>query len=134
MITFTVEEEKFLKSLEECRIATVNESMPHVKPVSYIFENDVFYVATDYDTRTFKNLKKNQNTALVVDIYKHGGHKAVSIQGKSTIIENGKKFQDIYAKFHEKFEWVKNEPWKENDAPFLEIVPITKASWGINKG
>ena len=97
MITFSTSEKKFLESLEESRIATINDMMPHVKPVSYIFDNDLFYVATDYDTRTFKNLKKNQNTALVVDIYKHGDHKAVCIQGKSSIIENGKKFTEIYA-------------------------------------
>ncbi len=132
MITFSPEEEKFLEALEESRIATVNDSMPHVKPVSYIFEKNLFYVATDYETRTFKNVKKNPNTALVIDIYNHRGHKAICIQGKSTIIENGEKFSKIYSKFHEKFEWVKKEPWDENEAPFLEINPITKISWGIN--
>ena len=132
MITFTSTEKNFLESLEESRIATVNDSTPHVKPVSYIFENDLFYVATDYETRTYKNLKNNPNTALVVDIYKHGDHKAVCIQGKTTIIENGEKFAKIYSKFHEKFEWVKKEPWNENEAPFLEIKPTTKISWGIN--
>ena len=106
--------------------------MPHVKPVSYIFDNDLFYVATDYDTRTFKNLKNNPNTALVIDIYKNGGHKAICIQGKSMIIENGEKFLEIYSKFFEKFEWVRKEPWGENEAPFLEIKPLTKVSWGIN--
>ena len=132
MIKFTPEEEKFLESLEESRLATVNDSMPHVKPVSYIFLNDLFYVATDYDTRTFKNIKKNPKIALVIDIYKHGGHKAICIQGKATIVENGKTFSNIYEKFHEKFEWVRKEPWKENEAPFLEIKSITKVSWGID--
>ena len=132
MITFTPEEEKFLESLEESRLATVNDLMPHVKPVSYIFDNDLFYIATDYDTRTYKNLKKNPKIALVIDIYKHGGHKAICIQGNTTIIESGDEFSNIYQKFHEKFEWVRKEPWKENEAPFLEIKPITKVSWGIN--
>ena len=132
MITFTPEEKKFLESLEESRLATVNDLMPHVKPVSYIFHSDLFYVATDYDTRTYKNLKKNSKIALVIDIYKHGGHKAVCIQGNTAIIENGDEFSKIYQKFHEKFEWVRKEPWKENEAPFLEIKPISKVSWGIN--
>lgn len=132
MINFSTSEKKFLESLEGCRIATINEKMPHVKPVSYIFDDDLFYVATDYDTRTFKNLKNNPNTALVVDVYKQGGHKAVCIQGQSSIIENGEKFAKIYAKFFDKFEWVRKEPWEENEAPFLEIKPITKVSWGIN--
>ena len=132
MISFTPEEKKFLESLEESRIATVNDTMPHVKPVSYIFDDDMFYVATDYDTRTFKNLKKNSKTALTIDVYKHGGHKAICIQGDSTLIENGEKFSKIYSKFFEKFEWVRKEPWDENEAPFLEIKPLTKVSWGIN--
>lgn len=132
MITFTPEEKKFLESLEESRLATVNDLMPHVKPVSYIFDSELFYVATDYDTRTYKNLKKNPKTALVIDIYKHGGHKAICMQGNATIIESGDQFSNIYQKFFEKFEWVRKEPWKENEAPFLEIKPITKVSWGIN--
>ena len=132
MILFTPEEKKFLEALEECRIATVNNTIPHVKPVSYIFDNGLFYVATDYDTRTFKNIKNNSKTALVVDIYKQGDHKAVCIQGNSDIIENGEKFSKIYAKFFEKFEWVRKEPWDENEAPFLEIKPLTKVSWGLS--
>ena len=132
MSTFTTKEKEFLESLEESRLATVNDSMPHVKPVSYIFDSDFFYVATDYETRTYKNLKKNPKVALVIDIYKHGDHKSICIQGNTTIIENGEKFSNIYKKFNEKFEWVRNEPWKENEAPFLEIKPITKISWGIN--
>ena len=132
MITFTTAEKKFLESLEETRLATTNDDMPHVKPVSYIFDNDLFYVATDYDTRAFKNLKKNSKIALTIDIYKHGDHKAVCIQGNATIIESGDKFSSMYQKFHDKFEWVRKEPWGENEAPFLEIKPITKVSWGIN--
>ena len=49
----------------------------------------------------------------------------------TTIIENGDKFLEIYAKFHKKFEWVRKEPWKENEAPFLEILPIRKTNWGL---
>ena len=131
MTQFSFNERKFLASLEECRIATSHDDMPHVKPVSYIFTNDVFYIATDYETRTYKNLCKNSHIALVVDIYKSGGHKAVCIQGKTAIIENGDRFLEIYAEFHKKFEWVRKEPWKENEAPFLEISPMRKVSWGL---
>ena len=131
MITFSDVETQFLKSMEECRIATTNGVIPHVKPVSYIFENGKFYLATDYDTRTFKNLKENPRIALVVDIYKHEGHKAVSIQGSVKIIENGDEFQTTYIKFHEKFEWVRKESWNENEAPFIVIEPKTKVSWGL---
>lgn len=131
MIEFSKKEIEFLNSMEECRIATSHDDIPHVKPVSYIFENGFFLIATDYDTRMFENCKKNPKAALSIDVYKHGGHKAVIAQGNLRIIENGSEFSSIFKKFHEKFEWVRNEPWGENEAPFIVITPFSKSSWGI---
>jgi len=53
------------------------------------------------------------------------------LQGKVLIIENGEEFSRIYKKFHEKFEWVQDQPWKENEAPFIKIKPFSKSSWGL---
>lgn len=131
MIKFTEKEKKFLSSIEEARFATVGKSMPHVKPVSFIFQAGSFYVATDYTTITYKNVKKNPRAAITVDIYKPGAHKAVLSQGDIKIIENGPEFKKIYAKFFERFAWVRKDPWKENEAPFLRLVPRHKTSWGI---
>ncbi|MDH3191933.1 MAG: pyridoxamine 5'-phosphate oxidase family protein [Nitrosopumilus sp.] len=131
MIEFSNVEQKFLHSLENARIATSHDDIPHVKPVSFIFHNDSILIATDYDTRTFKNLKNNPNIAVTIDIYKSGGHKAVCIQGESKIIENGEEFKKIYKMFYKKFAWVRNEPWNENEAPFLVIIPKSKVSWGL---
>jgi len=131
LIRFSEKETKFLESIEEARLATANKSMPHVKPVSFLFRNGAFYVATDYSTRTFKNVKDNPNAAITVDVYRPGGHKAVLAQGKVALIEEGDEFKKIYAEFFEKFEWVRRDPWKEKEAPFLKIIPATKASWGL---
>jgi nitroimidazol reductase NimA-like FMN-containing flavoprotein (pyridoxamine 5'-phosphate oxidase superfamily) len=131
LISFTTNEEKFLKSLEECRVATCHDNLPHVKPVSYIYEDGFFYIATDYKTRMLENLKINPRVALSIDIYKSNGHKAVCIQGNVIIIENGKEFLKIYNKFYKKFDWVRNQPWKENEAPFIKVIPFKKVSWGI---
>jgi len=131
LIEFSNVEQKFLHSLENARIATSHDDIPHVKPVSFIFHNDSILIATDYDTRTFKNLKNNPNIAVTIDIYKSGGHKAVCIQGESKIIENGEEFKKIYKMFYKKFAWVRNEPWNENEAPFLVIIPKSKVSWGL---
>lgn len=131
MIEFANKEIEFLNSMEECRIATSHDDIPHVKPVSYIFEDGIFLIATDYDTRMYENCKVNQKVALSVDVYKHVGHKAVLIQGNLRIVENGSEFVSIFKKFHDKFEWVRNEPWAENEAPFLVITPFSKTSWGI---
>lgn len=131
MIKFTEKEKKFLSSIEEARFATASKSIPHVKPVSFIFQNDSFYIATDYSTVTYKNIKKNPRAAITVDIYKLGDHKAVLAQGDVKIIEDGSEFKKIYAEFFEKFEWVRKDPWDEKVAPFLRLIPKHKTSWGL---
>ncbi|MFB5604672.1 MAG: pyridoxamine 5'-phosphate oxidase family protein [Nitrosarchaeum sp.] len=133
MIKFTTEEEKFLQSIEESRIATSHDNIPHVKPVSFIYHNNAIFIATDYETRTFKNVINNQNMAIVIDVYETGKHKAVCIQGKVEILESGKEFLEIYKMFEKKFTWVRNDPWKENEAPFLKIIAINKTSWGLKQ-
>ncbi len=97
-----------------------------------MLNDDSILIATDYDTRTFSNVKVNPNTSVVIDIYKSGNHKAVLIQGKTEIIENGSEFKKIYDIFFKKFEWVRKDPWKENEAAFLKIIPNNKVSWGLN--
>lgn len=131
MIEFSEKEIDFLNSLEEARIATSHKDIPHVKPVSFVLNENTIIVATDYETRTYKNLKTNPNSSVIIDIYKPGGHKAVLIQGKTEIIENGKEFSELYKIFLKKFEWVRKDPWKENEAPFLKIIPTNKTSWGL---
>lgn len=131
MIEFNKNEIDFLESLEEARIATSHKDMPHVKPVSYVFKDNIILVATDYNTRTFSNIKLNPNTGIVVDIYKSRNHKAICIQGKTEIVENGKEFKKYYDMFFKKFEWVRRDPWTENEAPFLKIIPTNKVSWGL---
>ena len=132
MISFSEIEKKFLNSLEEARLATSHSDIPHVKPVSYVLNNDSIIVATDYETRTYKNIKQNPKAAISIDIYKSGAHKAVCIQGNVKIIESGEEFLKIFELFYEKFEWVRNDPWKENEAPFLKIIPFGKTSWGLS--
>ena len=131
MIEFSKKETEFLESLEEARIATSHNNIPHVKPVSFVFHEGTIIVATDYDTRTFTNIKINSNTAITIDVYKSGNHKAVCIQGKSEIIEKGPEFKKFYDIFYKKFQWVRNDPWKENEAPFLKIITDNKLSWGL---
>ena len=131
MTSFSKKEIEFLDKMEECRVATVHKNIPHVKPVSFIYENESILIATDYDTRMYKNLLENPKAAVSIDIYKNKAHQAVCIQGNVQIIENGEEFLRIYKKFHEKFEWVKSQPWEENEAPFIKITPFSKTSWGL---
>ncbi len=131
MIKFTIKESEFLKENEGCRIATCTNDVPHIAPVSYYFEDGFFYFATDYETKKYVNLKKNNKIAISVDLYLPGQHKAVVVQGSTTFIEKGPQFKKLYEIFFKKFAWVREDPWKEEEAPFVKITPKTKISWGL---
>ena len=88
-------------------------------------------MATDYETRTFQNIKKNPKAGIIIDIYKSGDHKAICFQGDVEILEKGEKFDSIYKVFYKKFKWVRDDPWKPCEAPFLKLIPKNKISWGI---
>jgi nitroimidazol reductase NimA-like FMN-containing flavoprotein (pyridoxamine 5'-phosphate oxidase superfamily) len=118
--------------LEEARLATSHDDIPHVKPVSFVFVDEIIIIATDYKTRAFENVKLNPKASIVVGIYKSGEHKAVCIQGEIKIVEDGLEFKKLYDIFYQKFSWVRKEPWKEHEAPFLKIIPNNVVSWGLN--
>lgn len=130
-VTFSKIERKFLADNEACRLATCHDNVPHVVPVSYVFAIGEFYIATDYETRKYDNIKQSNKVALAVDTYSIVGNKAVCIQGKAEIIERGEEFARLYKVFHHRFEWVRQDPWKEGEAPFLRVIPTSKVSWGL---
>ena len=130
-LSFSKPERDFLKNNEVCRIATCHDSVPHVVPVAYIFENDTFFIATDYETRKYQNIKHNNKVALVVDVYSSVNNKALCVQGRAEIIEEGQEFGRLYKLFYSRFEWVRQDPWKEGEAAFIKVVPISKTSWGL---
>ncbi len=132
MVKFTTKESKFLKKNEGCRVATSAKDLPHIAPVTYYFEDGFFYFATDHDTKKYANLKQNNKIAISVDIYAPGKHKAVIVHGTTTFIDNGLQFKRLYDIFYKKFVWVRENPWKENEAPFVKVKPKTKFSWGLN--
>ena len=113
------------------RLATVgSDGTPHVVPVCYIYRAGVFLVVIDYGTRKYQNLLKNNSVAFVVDVYRPGrGIRGVFVKGISTILESGPDFREAYALFYKRFSWVRADPWKEGEAPFLRIIPTHKASW-----
>ncbi len=129
-VTFTKTEERFLKSNEIGRLATVSSNgTPHVVPVSYLFKDNAFLIAVDYDTRKLRNLRRNRRTALVVDTL--GPNRGILIQGNAKLIEKGAEFRQAYSQFHRAFSWVRADPWSEGEAPFVRIIPARKASWGF---
>lgn len=129
---FSQKETKFIIDNEICRIATAKNNIPHVIPVCYSYNNGDIFFATDYTTQTFHNLKENNRISLIIDIYdKKEGNKGIYINGIATIIDSGKEFVNLLKIFYNKFEWVKKDPWSEKEAPFIQILPTKKISWGI---
>jgi nitroimidazol reductase NimA-like FMN-containing flavoprotein (pyridoxamine 5'-phosphate oxidase superfamily) len=133
ILELTIEELNFINKNECCRLATCSRNKPHVVPVSYIFSKGFFYIATDYKTKKLFNIKNNPYVSIVIDIYKPFNNKGIVINGNVELVENGKSFHDIYDLFFNKFEWVRISPWIEGEAPFLKIIPKSKAVWGFEK-
>ena len=129
---FNKKEEKFLLENEVCRLSTSHNDIPHITPVTYIYEKNFLFFATDYETRKYKNIKVNNKIAVAIDTYSSSvENKAVIIQGIADIIEGGREFRDLYRKFSKKFEWVRKDPWKEGEAPFIKMRVTNKLSWGL---
>jgi uncharacterized protein len=129
---FNKKEEKFLLENEVCRLSTSHNDIPHITPVTYIYEKNFLFFATDYETRKYKNIKVNNKIAAAIDTYSSSvENKAVIIQGIADIIEGGREFRDLYRKFSKKFEWVRKDPWKEGEAPFIKMRVTNKLSWGL---
>ena len=111
-VSFSRSEIQFLRSNEICRVATCKNNLPHVTPVSYIFNDGKFYFATDYDTLKYANLKKNNRISLVVDTSENNNNRAIVTRGITKFIHKGKKFENLYDLFYDRFDWVRDGPWK----------------------
>jgi hypothetical protein len=68
--------------------------------------------------------------AVVIDIYDSTHNRAVAIQGTGEFIERGEDFKKMYDIFYRKFEWVRQEPWNEGEAPFVVVKPF-KLGFGV---
>ncbi len=127
---FSGAEIRFLEQNELCRFATASKKgEPHVVPVSYVWHDGSPYIVTDYGTRKLKNLRENPHAAILVDTA--GTQKLLLISGPVSIIEKGEEYRKLYKIFHEKLDWVKRDPWKEGEAPFVKINTSFKAGWGL---
>jgi uncharacterized protein len=131
-VNLSTEETDFLKNNEMCRFATASrKGEPHVVPVSYVWDQDRVYIVTDYGTRKLKNLKENPQAAILVDSGET--RKLLLISGPVEIIEKGEEYRRLYKLFYSKLDWVKRDPWKEGEAPFVKITPTFKTGWGLKQ-
>ena len=131
MVKFSRAEKRFLERNELGRLATISPNgMPHVVPVCYIYGAGNLLVATDYATKKYRNLLGNDRVAFVVDVY--GPNRGILVQGRGKILEKGPQFREAYQLFYKRFGWVRADPWREGEAPFILIEPKKKTSWGLS--
>jgi nitroimidazol reductase NimA-like FMN-containing flavoprotein (pyridoxamine 5'-phosphate oxidase superfamily) len=131
-VKFTEKEIGFLEQNEMCRFASASKrGEPHIVPVSYVWQDSHAYIVTDYHTRKLKNLRENPHAALLVDT--SGTQKLLLLSGPVEIIEKGEEYRRLYKLFHSKLDWVKRDPWKEGEAPFIKITPTFKTGWGLGR-
>jgi general stress protein 26 len=79
---------ELLKSAEIARICTHNkDGTIHAVPVWFNYENEQIYIGTPKDSRRVRNIKRNNNVTVLIDVYVGIETKGVIIYGKASIDE-----------------------------------------------
>ncbi|MEM0117674.1 MAG: pyridoxamine 5'-phosphate oxidase family protein [Conexivisphaerales archaeon] len=121
---------EFLKKHQLCRLATASkDATPHVVPVIYAVDGDSVVIVTDYGTKKLKNLMENPKAALVVDEFRP--NRGLMLTGRCEIYERGKEYIRFQRLLYDRFEYYRNNPWNEGEAPILKLIPEKVSSWSI---
>jgi PPOX class probable F420-dependent enzyme len=86
--------EKFLSVPRIARMATINNGKPHVVPVWYYYDGTSINVTVTKDTRKAKNLKKNPNVSIAIDVIEGEPEDISFLNGKAVIIEGVAEMRD----------------------------------------
>jgi len=129
-LRFTDGELRFLNRNELCRLATISQDgSPHLVPVCYVFEDNLFYIVSDLETAKVRNIRRDNKVALLVDQYQP--NRAVFIRGEAEILTGGEEFQRISNLFYKKFAWARRDKWDEGEVALIKVKPLKKISWGL---
>ena len=61
--------DNFIKTQKVLRLATIDQKgIPHIVPVWYLYSAKKFYIGTNTHTEKAKNIKKNKQVGLCIDI------------------------------------------------------------------
>jgi nitroimidazol reductase NimA-like FMN-containing flavoprotein (pyridoxamine 5'-phosphate oxidase superfamily) len=86
--------EKFLSVPRIARMATINNGKPHVVPVWYYYDGTSINVTVTKDTRKAKNLKKNPNVSIAIDVIEGEPEDISFLNGRAVIIEGVAEMRD----------------------------------------
>ena len=124
----------FIDNARIARFATCNTGLPHVVPVSHVFDRKTssIYFVTDYGTKKLRNLKANNRVAMVFDEYMEKSM-GLMVEGEATYMEKGPEYMRIRKLLYEKFPQYHRPElhFEEGEAPIVKITPTKTFSWGI---
>jgi len=95
-----------IKEKDTCVLATVSQGCPHCSLMSYVTNNECseIYMATQKDSRKYRNLMENPLVSLLIDTREdHHGQKrteakALTVAGKLQQTNNPNKYDSIREK------------------------------------
>ena len=98
-------EEDFLYAGRILRLATINkDGTPHIVPIWYLYENGKIYIHTEASSVKARNIQRNNNVAMCVDVGKfYYDLKNVILQGKAKILEDKNPATRIAEKIQVKY-------------------------------
>ncbi len=83
---------KFVKGLVFGKLATIHrDGTPHVTPVWFLYEEGKFLVNTSEDRVKFKNIKRDDRVALLID----DEYVYVLVEGAARVAKERDPFKDI---------------------------------------
>src|SRR5437867_656865 len=128
MVRFSEKEIKFVQERDLGRVATVSPThWPQVTPVIHVCDGKNIYFATDYTTKKYKNLRKNDKIAIVFDVFGRQPQ-GILVVGKAKIFDRGKEFLYGFDLLQKRHVYYRANPFKEGEAPIIKIMPTRKVS------
>ncbi len=119
-------------------IATVSRKQnPQLTPVGYVADEERIYVNIKHDSVKARNIRRNPRVSFVVDDmidpWKEGNIRGVSVSGKAELISSGKLHETGRNLFREWFPFwekilVREDGWSKY---ILVITPMKVRSWGL---
>lgn len=125
---------KLLTLERVCRVATVGRSgVPHVVPVTAVFDDGKICFASEGDARKVKNVRANPHAAVTVDVYSEDWSviRGAMIQGDAKLVASGPRFTRLRKLLYEKYPQYPQEAAIGDGDVMVEITPRRVFSWGF---
>jgi nitroimidazol reductase NimA-like FMN-containing flavoprotein (pyridoxamine 5'-phosphate oxidase superfamily) len=134
--TLSAKEAAFMARERVCRVATVGDGVvPHLVPVCHVLLGGKLYFGSGDDGRKVLNLKFNPRIAATVDLYSDDwpSLKGVMVQGITTLIERGPRFQRVRRALYAKYpQYPKEAAISPADSVIVEVTPTHVFTWGFD--